>query len=208
MADSSKPGPKPPLVRQSAGTPPARSQHKMTKQQANMTRMAVEHLYVFSDEAHSAASIVQRPEFVGLTVQLIHLWIREGDWNGKRRAYLSRLRKVVEDHMAEAIVRQRQEQLRLYDAIHAQFAAFVLPSADGKLAAQPKSAESAVAALLKIDEMRSRLRREVVEGIGSRVEEGQRGAAPVSDITPEQAQRMAHVLMAAELAGNAKVDEA
>lgn len=185
-----------------AGEAPKKA-HRMGKQQALALKVAAEQMFVFSPDGLTPKTMAGMPEFSGVGEATISAWVRDGGWVQKRRNTFRRLRDKVETHLGERMIKQAREQLALYDQIHAQFAAFILPNADGHLAAQPKSAESAVMALLKIDEARARMRREIRDMIGASVEnQPQGGPAPTIhvDLSAEESRRMAHVLLQAELA--------
>ena len=184
------------------GKKPARASKKQAMSQIAALRVLAERTFVFNPEGVSLRELARQPEFKGVSNETLSRWSREDDWLQKRRDVFDSFRKQVERSIGQSMVTQARQQLALYDRVHEQFAAFILPDKDGRLAAQPKSAESAMLALLKIDEARGRIRRELASTCGETIGvKGHPDAAPAAaPFTDAQSREMAHVLMRHALA--------
>lgn len=187
-----------PSKRTPAGTPPKTTQ-KIGRGQLEALRFAAETSYVFNLEPQTPKDLAARPEFKNVSEVAIANWAREGNWRDKRRAFLGVVRSKMEAHIADGMVQQSIKTLQLYDAIHKNLAAFLMPNDDGQLRCQPKSLESGIAALINLDKARAQARREISDTLGERVEQGATVAPTAHDLSPEQARRLAHAVMAAEL---------
>lgn len=189
-------------TRTPAGRPPKdqKAERRAKAHAYSVLKFVAEQLYVFCDEAVSCNDIAQRPEFNGIDVKTISQWALSGDWTQKRRAYLGRLRQKVEAHMGGLMMQQRKKQLQMYDALHAQLAAYVLPDAQGHVTLTPRSAEGAITAMLKVEDAAARMRQQMADSLGGSIVAGQgpgQAQAPAAaDMTPEDAQALAHLLLA------------
>ncbi len=201
MADKPKP------KRTPQGTPP-KVKREVAREHTAAMRLAAESRYVFHDRGYTAKAISEMPEFNGISEAAVHNWCVEGGWVEKRKAYLGRLRQKLEAHLSGSLVQQRKEQLGMYDKLRTQLLGYVLPDANGQVHSQPKSTESVIAAILKLDEASARTRKEISESMGDRMADGQAGPPVPAEFGPEMAQKMAHAYMAAQLEAEAGAAEA
>lgn len=197
---------KPKPKRTAVGQPP-KARRNLDREHAASMRLAAESRYVFHDQGYSTKAIADMPEFKGIPETTIAGWCVDGGWVEKRKAYLGRLRQKLEAHVAGSMVQQRKNQLAMYDKLRSQLLGYVLPDADGNTHSQPKSTETVIAAILKLDEASARTRKEIQESMGERMADGQAPAPVPSEFDPQMAQKLAHVFMATQLEAEAKAAE-
>lgn len=186
-------------ARQPQGDPP-KVKRRLDRAHAAAMKLAAESRYVFHDHGYTCKAISEMPEFRGICEQTISKWCLDGGWVEKRKAYLSRLRQKLEAHIAGSLVQQRKAQLHMYDKLRQQLLSYVLPDQNGHTQAQPKSTESVIGAILKLDDATAKTRKEIAESMGERVTDGQPQQQPQpSDLDPDMAQKLAHAYMAAQI---------
>lgn len=179
--------------------PAPKTLQKIGRGQLEALKFAAETSYVFNLDPQTPKDLAARPEFKNVSEVAIANWAREGGWRDKRKAFLGVVRNKMEAHIADGMVQQSIKSLELYDAIHKNLAAFLLPNDDGQLRCQPRSLESGIAALINLDRARAAARREISDTLGDRVVQGATVAAGPHDLSVDQARRLAHAVMAAEL---------
>ena len=182
-----------------AGSPPkSKLPERRNKAHSNpILKVLAENLFVLSDQGITHADIAQMPEFEGIDVNQIRQWSHYGEWNKKRREHLGRLQKTIMDHLGGMIMQQRKKQLQQYDRLHDQLAAYVLPDESGHVTLAPRTAEGAINAMLKVEAAAARMRQQMAESIGGSVVTGGQPQAPApSEMSQEDAQHLAHLLLA------------
>lgn len=184
-----------------AGRPPkSKLPERRNKAHSNpILKVLAENLFVLSDQGITHADIAQMPEFEGVDVDQIRQWSHYGEWNKKRREHLGRLQKTIMDHLGGMIMQQRKKQLQQYDRLHDQLAAYVLPDESGHVTLAPRTAEGAIGAMLKVEAAAARMRQQMAESIGGSVVTGGQGqpqAPAPSEMSQEDAQHLAHLLLA------------
>lgn len=162
----------------------------------SLLKLVAENMYVCNDHGISCSDIAALPEFVGVDVSTINQWAQHGEWAQRRKKYLNRLREKIETFIGGQMMQQRKKQLQMYESLHQQMAAYVLPNAQGHVTLTPRSAEGAITAMLKIEAAAAVIRQQMAESVGGSIT-GQAGPDnAAAQMSPADAQALAHLLLA------------
>ena len=130
----------------------------------DMIAYAAETYYITSQEGISIVALAEVAPFNKVTVQTLYHWADAGKWREKRISYFSKIKKQVEDRLANQLIQTRLKQLGMVDIMAEKVLEQLNPAEFGKLI-QPSSQEGMIGAFCKLVDLSDKIREKVAEYI-------------------------------------------
>lgn len=149
------------------GKPPLRNRKALMVKRSPVTDMAIcaaETYYVTSQEGITITALAEVPPFDKIPPHTLYQWADKGLWREKRIAYFSKIKKQVEDRLANQLIQTRIKQLGMVDTMAEKVLEQLNPSEFEKLI-QPSTQEGMIGAFCKLVDLSDKIREKVAEYI-------------------------------------------